>query len=87
MSRAGLCGGGWRLPGAAWGFVELLEDDRRVVNDVEEAGEAVIDGGVDGAVPGGGGARPRRLTVALLGGGGHGGGAVMTTRTSNYCDK
>lgn len=29
-----------------------------MVNDVEEAGEAIIDGGVDGAVSGGGGTRP-----------------------------
>lgn len=54
---------------ATGGFVELghgLVGNVCVVDDVEEAGEAVVDGGVDGAVAGRGGASPRRLVAALL---------------------
>lgn len=72
MSRAGLCG-----TGAAGGLIEFgVEADGGVVDDVEEAGQAVVDCSVHRAVPGRGGASPRRLTVAFLGGGGGGGAGV-----------
>lgn len=69
MRRAGLGGGGRVRARATGGLVELLYgvvDHWGVINDVEEAGEAVVDGGMDGAVASGGGAGPRRLIVALL---------------------
>lgn len=78
LRMARVRGGGGGGAGAAGGLVELLHGvvgHWRVVDDVEEAGEAVVDGGVDGAVPSRGGASPCRLAVALLRGGGGGGSA------------
>lgn len=74
MARIG--SGGVPGAGVTGGLVELgVVGHRSVVDDVKEAGEAVVDGGMDGTVPSGGGASPRGLAVAFLRRGGGGGSA------------